>query len=249
MTAVREPHAAGNGHVTSAVSVRGLHAGYGRSTVLRNVNVEVRDGAITALLGPNGAGKTTLLATISGLIRPTQGSVSMYGSEITTMSTHRRTRAGLCHIPEGRAIFRSLTVRENLVMQAERGRERYAVERTCDVFPILGERLNQQAGTLSGGQQQMLALARAHVRECRVVLVDEPSLGLAPRAVEEVFAFLATLSKTGIAVLLVDQFASRALALATSAYVLRQGEIAFSGDPASLETDELFDHYLGTTKP
>jgi branched-chain amino acid transport system ATP-binding protein len=152
-----------------ALQLHGVVSGYGANTVLRGVSVTVPAASVTALLGPNGAGKTTLLKTVSGLIRPTSGSVAIDGEDVTRLSPNRRTARGLCHIPEGRGIFRALTVRDNLIMQSVKGDEADAVQRATEAFPILGDRLHQIAGTLSGGEQQMLAMARAYVRDPRLL--------------------------------------------------------------------------------
>jgi branched-chain amino acid transport system ATP-binding protein len=237
-----------NEHTTSsspALVVRGICSGYGHTEVVRDVDLVVAGGAVVALLGPNGAGKTTLLKTISGLIRPTAGTVELFGEDVTTASSVKRTKRGMCHVPEGRGIFRSLTVRENLELQARAGEERLAVERAVAAFPILGERLQQQAGTMSGGQQQMLAMARAYVQKPRLVLVDEASLGLAPVVVDDIFAFLESLTKEGASLLIVDQFVARALELASMAYVLNRGSIAYAGTAAQLRDGDMFERYLG----
>jgi branched-chain amino acid transport system ATP-binding protein len=231
--------------VSAALEVRGLHAGYERTTVLRDINITVPASQVTALLGPNGAGKTTLLRAISGFLPCQKGSISLFGEDVTRVSAHRRFVRGLCHVPEGRGIFRSLTVRENLVMQSAKGTETQAIERATATFPILGSRLNQPSGTLSGGQQQMLAMAAAYVRNPRLILVDEASLGLAPLIVDEIFAFLTKVTESGTALLIVDQFASRALGMATNAYVLRRGEIAYSGTARQLLDGDLFSRYVG----
>jgi branched-chain amino acid transport system ATP-binding protein len=231
-----------------ALEVEGLTVGYGETVVLRQVSLVVPAGGVTALLGPNGAGKSTLLRTISGFLRPRAGRVKLGDEDVTAVRPHERAGRGLCHVPEGRGIFRSLTVRENLVMQAAPGDEAPALERAVAAFPILGERLAQRAGTLSGGQQQMLALASAYAREPRVILVDEPSLGLAPILVDEIFAFLEDRASAGVSILLVDQFATRALSLATSAYVLRKGEIVFDGAADALMDSDVFAHYLGADR-
>jgi branched-chain amino acid transport system ATP-binding protein len=237
----------GDGMVTApALEVSGLVAGYDRTTVLRNVSFKVPSGSVTALVGPNGAGKTTLLRAISGLIRPTNGEIRLDGVDITSMAPHRRTRLGLCHIAEGRAVFKRLTVRENLMMQAETGHEKEAMERSAAVFPVLGRRMSQTVGTMSGGEQQMLAMARAYVREPRIVLVDEPSLGLAPRMVDVIFQFLENelVADRGVAVLVVDQFVGRVLDMARDAFVMRRGQIAFAGTAEELRSSDLFAHYL-----
>ncbi|MGD9796417.1 MAG: ABC transporter ATP-binding protein, partial [Acidimicrobiia bacterium] len=171
-----------------ALELRGVSSGYGHTTILRNVDLQVPAGSVTALLGPNGAGKTTLLKTVSGLIKPSSGSVHLGGADVSSFAPNKRAGMGLCHIPEGRGIFRSLTVKENLQLQASPGDEEAAQERAIAAFPILGERLGQRAGTLSGGQQQMLAMARAYARDPKLILVDEASLGLAPLLVVEILS-------------------------------------------------------------
>jgi branched-chain amino acid transport system ATP-binding protein len=169
----------------------------------------------------------------------------MFGDDVTGVAPHRRFEAGLCHIPEGRGVFRSLTVRENLVMQSRRGEEGEAISRACEAFPVLGSRLGQTAGTLSGGEQQMLAMAAAYARGPRLILADEASLGLAPLVVDQVFAFLEKLAREGTALLIVDQFAARALAMASTAYVLRRGSVTYSGPAKQLGQAELLSQYLG----
>jgi branched-chain amino acid transport system ATP-binding protein len=230
-----------------ALVVSGLEAGYGTTQVLRDVSLRVATGEVTALVGPNGAGKSTLLRTIAGLLPATKGAVQLLGADVTKKAAHRRFAAGLCLVPEGRGIFRSLTVRENLILQSTKGEEDVAIERATEAFPILRERLGQTAGTLSGGQQQMLAMAAAYVRSPKLVLVDEASLGLAPLVVDEIFDFLAELPARGTSLLVVDQFVTRALQLATTAYVLRQGEVVYSGSAQDLlDGDDLFSHYTGS---
>ena len=228
-----------------ALELRDVTGGYGRTVVLRDVSITVPAGRVTAMLGPNGAGKTTLLRTVSGFIRPQSGSVELFGDDVTAEAPYRRFQAGLCHVPEGRGVFRSLTIRENLVMQARKGQERTGIERATEAFPILGSRLGQTAGTLSGGEQQMLAMASAYVREPKLILVDEASLGLAPLIVDQIFAFMERVTREGSALLIVDQFASRALAMADRAYVLSRGSITYAGAPDGLGDEELMAHYLG----
>jgi branched-chain amino acid transport system ATP-binding protein len=228
-----------------ALEVGGVHAGYGQTTVLRDVSLTVPAGSVVALLGPNGAGKTTLLRAVSGFVPVVSGSVHLGGEDMTRAKPHRRFAAGLCHVPEGRGIFRGLTVRDNLVMQARPGTETDAIERAAAAFPILGERLTQPAGTLSGGQQQMLAMAAAYVRDASLVLVDEASLGLAPIVVDEIFAFLEQLTREQGALLIVDQFATRALKMASTAYVLRRGRVVHGGPAAELLATDIFEQYLG----
>lgn len=241
-------HIAGNGRQTDppAVELRGVHSGYERTTILREINLEVPAHKVVALLGPNGAGKTTLLKTISGLITPSQGSVRLNGVDVTRLRPSRRVSHGLCHIPEGRGIYRSLTVRENLFLQADRGKERAGVERAIEAFPALRDRLGHTAGSLSGGQQQMLSMARAYVQSPSMILVDEASLGLAPIVVGEMFDSLHHLAETGAALLMVDQFAAQTLKMADVAYVLRRGEVVFRGDSQTLLEKDVFEHYLGT---
>lgn len=228
-----------------ALQIENLVAGYEQSQVLHAVSLTIPASSVVALVGPNGAGKSTLLKTISGVIRPYSGSVSFFGTEISKLTPNRRSRQGLCHIPEGHAIYRQLTVRENLLMQSRRGEERDTVDRAVAAFPRLGERMKQQAGTLSGGEQQMLAMVRAYIDGQRLILVDEPSLGLAPLLVEEVFAFLERIrSERDAAVLIVDQFVDRVLEMAQFAYVMRRGEIIASGTADEMRKTDIFSHYV-----
>jgi branched-chain amino acid transport system ATP-binding protein len=229
-----------------ALALHEVSSGYGEATVLRNVSLTVPRSGVVALLGSNGAGKTTLLKTASGLIPARGGRVEVGGRDVTRLAPHRRAALGLCHIPEGRGVFPRLTVRENLLMQAGRGGESAAVSHALTAFPALEGRLNQQAGTLSGGQQQMLAMARAYVRSPELILVDEASLGLAPIIVEEIFQFLGEVAARGAALLLVDQFIARALRIASMAYILRRGEIVYAGPPGELLAGDTFGHYIGT---
>ena len=228
-----------------ALQLRDVESGYGHTKVLRGVSLTVAPSSVTALIGPNGAGKTTLLKTASGLLKATSGAVEMDGKGITRLRPDQRMHLGMCHVPEGRAIYRSLSVKENLTVQAPRGSAKEAIERAASVFPILGDRLDQRAGTLSGGEQQMLALSAAYARASKVILVDEPSLGLAPIIVDLVFEYLERLKSEGIALLLVDQFATRALQMSSHAYVLRRGSIVFDGEPAELLAGDAFAQYTG----
>lgn len=231
---------------TTALSMKGITSGYGTTTIVRNIDLTIEAGSVTALLGPNGAGKSTLLKTMSGLIRPMSGSVMIDGQDVSSLAPNKRASLGLCHIPEGRGIFPSMTVKENLELQAKPGEQSIAIEKGIAAFPILGERLMQRAGTMSGGQQQMLSMARAYTQNPRVILVDEGSLGLAPIVVDEIFSFLAGVAAAGAALLIVDQFVARALALATSAYVMTRGEIVFAGTSTELQRSDVFERYLGT---
>jgi branched-chain amino acid transport system ATP-binding protein len=229
-----------------ALEITDLTGGYGRTTVLRNITLSVPAAKVTALLGPNGAGKTTLLRTVSGFLRPAKGTISLFGEDMTGVPAYRRFEAGLCHVPEGRGIFRSLSVRENLTMQSRKNEEAATITRACEAFPILGSRINQMAGTLSGGEQQMLAMASAYSRDPKLILVDEASLGLAPLIVDQIFGFMERIANQGGSLLIVDQFATRALAMAETAYVLSRGEITYAGSPKGLGDSELMNHYLGT---
>lgn len=229
-----------------ALEVAGLHAGYGAVTVLRDVSITVPSGSVTALIGPNGAGKSTLLRTIAGLVAPTEGSVRLWGEDVTRHRTTQRARRGLCLIPEGRAVYRSLTVKENLTLQARPGAAPMAIEQACSIFPVLGRRLEQRASTLSGGEQQMLALSAAYVRDPKLVLVDEASQGLAPIVVDAIFEFLKQVAERDAALLIVDQYVTKALGMADYAYVLRQGAIGFAGSPQELLQGDVFEHYVGT---
>ncbi len=224
-------------------------AGYGRATVLREVSITVRVGEVTALLGPNGAGKTTFLRTAAGVVRPASGRVIVGGVDMTAEAPNRRARAGLCFIPDGRGIFRNLTVKENLRLQAppwrSQGQQQEAYQHAVDAFPVLAERGGQLAGSLSGGQQQMLALARAYLSGPRVVLLDEVSMGLAPKIVTEIFAFIKTLADAGVSLLLVEQYIHRALALADHVVLLDRGGVTFDGGRAELSHDEVLRNYLG----
>ena len=227
------------------LELQAIEAGYGDTTVLRGVGLVAPDAAVTALIGPNGAGKSTLLKTAAGLIRPSHGRVVLDGQDVTGQGPHELARRGLCLVPEGRGVFPALSVRENLVLQADPGGEDEAVGRAVEAFPVLGDRLGQVARTLSGGEQQMLALARAYVRRPRVVLLDEVSMGLAPKIVDEIFAFIRRLAESGSSLLIVEQYVTRALELADYVYLLNQGVLTFAGEPAELEGEDVFQAYLG----
>jgi branched-chain amino acid transport system ATP-binding protein len=228
------------------LEIENVVGGYGATTVLRDVSLTVPDGAVVALLGPNGAGKSTTLRMASGLLTPREGRIRLDGTDVTGWSPYQRARRGLCHIFEGRGVFPSLTVRENLLMQTPRGvKEATVVERAFEAFPPLASRKNQVAGTLSGGEQQMLALVRAYVAEPRVVLVDEASLGLAPLVVDGIFDFLKRISDSGVSLLIVEQYIGRALTLAAEVYVLNQGEIVHQGPSNVLSEEEIFAMYSG----
>jgi branched-chain amino acid transport system ATP-binding protein len=216
-----------------------LEAGYGAIVALRGVCLEVRPGEIVTLIGSNGAGKSTLLRTVSGLIRPRMGSVCFDGRDITALRPERIVGLGVCHVPEGRRIFANLSVLENLQMggYVRRGGEAASLERVLALFPRLRERLKQAGGTLSGGEQQMLAIGRALMAQPRLLLLDEPSLGLAPRLVQQIFEIVKTINADGTTVVLVEQNAHQALRIATRAYVLETGSLVLEGSAAELAAD------------
>ena len=222
-----------------------ITAGYGDTTVLREVSISVPTGSTVAILGPNGAGTTTLMRTMAGTLRPSEGQVRLDGEDITKLSAHRRVRLGVCTIPEGRSVFPSFSVKENLLMFSPKGKEKESIERATQAFPILGQRLGQTAGSLSGGEQQMLAIVRAYVTNPTLVLVDEASMGLAPLVVEVIFAFLRQLVAEGISLVIVEQYVTQALALADTAYVINQGRVVRSGPASEMESSEIFEEYLG----
>ena len=224
----------------------GIVAGYAETTVLRGVSLTVPDASVVALLGANGAGKTTLLRVASGLLRPTAGRMTLDGTDVTSYRPHQLAARGVCHVPEGRGIFPSLTVRENLSLQAGGGSSKDSLARAVEAFPRLGERLSQTAGTLSGGEQQMLALARSYIADPKVMLLDEVSMGLAPKIVDEIFEFLGRVAHEGASLLLVEQYVTRALALADYVYLMNRGQIAYRGEPSELEDEDVFARYLGT---
>lgn len=231
--------------VPPVLQLTDVWAGYGETTVLRGVDITVPRSSVVAVLGPNGAGKSTLLRAASGLIKVRRGELLVDGDDLTGGSPSDLVKRGLCHIPDPRGIFRSLTVEENLVLQSPRGTARDSIARAVEVFPRLGERLRQRAGTMSGGEQQMLAVARAYVQNPTVVLLDEVSTGLAPVIVEEIFVFLERLAAEGTALLLVEQFVHRALALAEQVYVLDRGVIRLSGRADELTEEQIFHSYAG----
>jgi len=235
--------------VTALLHVQGLRSGYGAVEVLRGVDLFVEEGEIVALLGSNGAGKTTFNNTISGIVVPWAGVVRFAGE--TTSGRHYRdvVRAGLIQVPEGRRIFPNLTVLENLELGSfARARERRGanLDRVFATFPRLKERTSQLAGTMSGGEQQMLAIGRGLMAEPRLLVLDEPSLGLSPRLVEELFTLIGGLHAQGLSILLVEQNVGQSLEIAQRAYVLENGAIEFSGAPSELlASDRLRRAYLG----
>jgi branched-chain amino acid transport system ATP-binding protein len=235
--------------------VKGLHAGYGLSEVLDGVSLEVKAGTVVALIGANGAGKTTTMRAISGLLTPSRGEVLLDGAAVNGLGAARIARLGLAHSPEGRKVFAPLTVEDNLLLGAFRrlprffGFQRRAqqdLDRVYAMFPKLAERRGQLAGTLSGGEQQMLAIGRALMARPKVMLLDEPSMGLAPVIVQEVFETVRRLKGEGMTMLLVEQFARTALEVADRAYVMERGRIAVEGTPEELRRDErVLAAYLG----
>jgi len=231
------------------LDVEDLHVYYGEIHALKGVSMHLGRGEIVALLGNNGAGKTTTLKTISGLLRPRGGSVSLEGRPIHRLAPHQGVARGLAHAPEGRRIFNRLTVAENLEMGAYLRRDAAVaedMEHTFALFPRLRERRRQVAGTLSGGEQQMLAIARALMARPRVLMLDEPSMGLAPVVVEQIFDTIARINREGISILLVEQNAAVALSVAHRGYVLETGRIILSGPAAELhEHPEVRRAYLG----
>jgi len=191
------------------LELENITAGYGDTVVLRDVSLAVPDAKVVALLGPNGAGKTTLLRVAAGLIKPMSGRVVLNGRDVTGRKPYYMSRQGLCNLPEGRGIFPSLTVRDNLILQSPRGKENATIERAAEAFPALAGRMKQLAGSLSGGEQQMLALVRTFASDPKIVVVDEASLGLAPIIVDRIFETLAQIVATGVSVLLVEQYVTR----------------------------------------
>lgn len=231
------------------LEIRSLRAGYGSIEILRGVDLDVAQGEIVAVLGSNGVGKSTLNNNISGLFKPFAGSIRFKQEDITGLNSSDIVRRGLIHVPEGRRIFPNMTVRENLELGGYlRGRERRAanLEKTVAIFPRLSERFSQLAGTLSGGEQQMLAIGRGLMSEPELLILDEPSLGLSPRLVEELFALIGRINAQGLSVLLMEQNAMQSLAIAHRAYIIEIGQVAMHGPSAELSGNaELRKKYLG----
>jgi branched-chain amino acid transport system ATP-binding protein len=229
--------------------VDALDVAYGQIRALKGIGLEVGRGEIVALLGNNGAGKTTTLKTISGLLRPTSGTITLEGKPLAGVPPHEIVMRGIAHVPEGRRIFNRLTVRENLVMGAYTRRDTGIaadLDRVFVLFPRLGERIAQVAGTLSGGEQQMLAIARALMLGPRLLLLDEPSMGLAPVLVEQIFDTIVDINGQGTTILLVEQNAAMALSIAHRGYVLETGSIALAGTAAALSDNaDVRRAYLG----
>ncbi|MCH6586955.1 MAG: ABC transporter ATP-binding protein [Proteobacteria bacterium] len=229
-----------------------VHARYGAIVALRGVSIEIGEGELVALLGANGAGKSTLLSTIAGVLRPHRGKIEFRGESLVGLVPEAIVRRGLAMVPENREIFPALTVGENLRLGAyiRKDREEYLadLERMFALFPILQERFDQRAGTLSGGEQQQLAIARALMSHPDLLMLDEPSLGLAPKILEQVFALIEHLHESGVTILLVEQNVALSLAIADRAYVLNMGAVQASGTPEELRQHvDMASVYLGAT--
>ncbi|MCW2491346.1 MAG: branched-chain amino acid transport system ATP-binding protein [Pseudonocardiales bacterium] len=224
----------------SLLEVDGIEVRYGAIKALKGVSFEVNEGEIVALLGANGAGKTTTQKTVSGMLRPSLGEIRYDGKRIDGTPAHELISLGICHVPEGRHVFPRMTVNENLEMGAFRFKrpDDKLQAHVLDLFPRLRERIKQQAGTLSGGEQQMLAIGRALMGKPRLLLLDEPSMGLAPLIVKQIFDIVREINNDGVTVLLVEQNASQALALANRGYVLETGEIVLTGTGRELLADD-----------
>ena len=236
--------------MSALLQVQGLAVAYGHIDAVKEVSFELNQGEITALVGANGAGKSTTLLALSGLLRPKGGSVRFDGEDITGLASHEIVRRGIVQVAEGRAILTTLTVRENLDLGAYTRRDGAGVadslERVYDLFPVLKERTRQYAGNLSGGEQQMLAIGRALMAKPRLLLLDEPSMGLAPLLVQEIFRTLVQINKDGLTVLLVEQNVRQALKISARGYVLETGRVVLADTGARLLVDpKVAEHYLG----
>jgi branched-chain amino acid transport system ATP-binding protein len=239
--------------MTALLALDGVHAGYGESTVLEDLSFAVGEGEIVCLLGANGAGKTTTTRVISGLLRPWRGTVRFAGQDMAGVPAHRRVDLGICLSPEGRQVFPDMSVRENLLLggYAPRARPQRAValEEAYALFPRLAERRHQKAGLMSGGEQQMLAIARALMGKPKLLMLDEPSLGLAPKIVIDVYAAIAKTARSGISILFAEQNAEAALSAAHRGYVIANGRIAAAGTAAELRGSSLVQEaFLGTRR-
>jgi branched-chain amino acid transport system ATP-binding protein len=233
------------------LTVHELVTAYGKIEALKGVSLEVAQGSITCLLGPNGAGKTTLMMTIAGVLKPKRGAVVFEEKNLSGLAPHAVVARGIALVPENRLVFPGMTVLENLHAGAYQRKNGFEedIERLFARFPRLKERTGQLAGTLSGGEQQMLAVARALMSRPKLLLMDEPSLGLAPLIVEEIFAIIAELQRDGTTIFLVEQNAHMALKVAHRFYLMEQGRVSFSGDPGSLAEDEVIRRaYLGSSR-
>ena len=224
------------------LQVTDLKVNYGVIQAIKGVSFEVNEGEVIALIGANGAGKTTILHTVTGLIAPKSGKIEFEGKDITKMPAHKIVTLGMAHVPEGRRVFADLSVYENLLMGAFTRKDKDEIAKTLEMvykrFPRLKERKNQLAGTLSGGEQQMLAMGRALMSHPRLIVLDEPSMGLSPLYVNEIFDIIQEINKDGVTVLLVEQNAKKALSISNKAYVLETGNIVLSGDAKELMNNE-----------
>ena len=229
------------------LSVENLHIAYGRVHAVRDVSFEVPEGGLVTLVGANGAGKTSVLSAVSGLIRPRSGKIRFLGRDVTRWPAHRRVQTGIVMVPEGRQILTTLTIEENLQLGGWRQRSTAGlIRQTYERFPVLAQRRKQAAGTLSGGEQQMLAIGRALIARPKILLMDEPSMGLAPKMVDEIFEVIKTVRSEGVTVVLVEQNARRALHTADTGYVMETGEVAHSGPAKDLLQDQrVIKAYLG----
>ena len=232
------------------LTIDGLATAYGKIEALKGVSLQANAGQVTCLLGPNGAGKSTLMLTIAGILKPKAGSIRFEGEELVGKSSAEIVARGLALVPENRLVFPALTVRENLMAGAYRRRDRAAIRDDIDKmfvrFPRLKERVDQLAGTLSGGEQQMLAVARALMSRPRLLLMDEPSVGLAPLVVAEIFQIIRQLHSEGVSIFLVEQNAHMALKVAHHFYLMEQGRVTFSGNPGEMSGDDVIQRaYLG----
>lgn len=234
----------------NALEIRGLKVNYGAIQALKGIDIDVEEGSVVALLGANGAGKSTTLRTISGLVEDASGSIKLYGEEILGIEAEKIAGLGISQSPEGRAVFKELTVEENLKIGAFTQRDKKAIkksfERVYRYFPVLEERKNQISSTLSGGEQQMLAIARALMSAPKVLLLDEPSLGLAPLIVQDIMHIVKEIASEGTTVVIVEQNAAQTLKIADYAYVIELGNIGMSGEAATMANDpKLVEAYLG----
>ena len=235
--------------MNSLLKVSNVNAGYGKVPILHEVTLQVREGEVVAVLGPNGAGKSTLLKTISGLIKPNAGSIEFEGQEIGGVAPHAVAQSGIAHVPEGGRPFANMSVLDNLLMGAYGCRENLkngVLNEIFEIFPVLQERADQLAKTLSGGEKQMLAIGRGLASRPRLLMLDEPSLGLAPKLVDEIYEKLQTLRQLGMTVLLVEQNTTYALEFADRGYVLENGHVVLEGSGQALGQDEhVKEHYMG----
>lgn len=232
------------------LKIEDLYVSYGMINAIKGVSFEVNEGEVVSLIGANGAGKTTILHTITGLLKPKSGSVMFEGKELTTTPAHEIVKLGMAHVPEGRRVFADLSVYDNLMLGAYTRKDKNEIAKTLELvyerFPRLEERKKQTAGTLSGGEQQMLAMGRALMSKPRIILMDEPSMGLSPLFVNEVFDIIKKISASGTTVLLVEQNAKKALSISDRAYVLETGKIALTGKASDLiNDDKIKKAYLG----